>query len=365
MNKQNQSKNSRKVQFNLGSNYSDIYAKKKSITKQNHKNSNDSILTNTSKSSQEDRELGEEILLLTQVKSMNNSNMTYKYAVLTNLKLRLYNSKSNYLLDKENPYKAFKLQEYNFEINNSILSIQRKEDNIKKTLTKNIYIEKYEFSNKIIAKNWKEKLSETIKILKLDDDAKNNFERNKSLKNTDNHPFNKEKKEINGDKEVKIDEKANNEDYTDKNYVDVSKSNSQSDSSNIKEEEDKNKKDYSDNEKYNTIEKDNGSKNESNKVRDIKGNNNKPSFRCLLKEEINKVEKELFNNNTNDIDIIVSDEKANNNKKSEKKLSYQTPSFSNSIKNKITFGKQTGLFYFPKKFFRNQLRIFIFFTCGN
>ena len=346
MNKQNQNKNSRKVQFNLGSNYSDIYAKKKSITKQN-KNSNDSILTNTSKSSQNDREHGEEILLLTQVKSMNNSNMTYKYAVLTNLKLCLYNSKSNYLLDKENPYKVFKLQEYDFEINNNILSIQRKEDNIKKTITKNIYIEKYEFSNKIIAKNWNITLSETIKILKLGDEDKNNIDINKSLKNADNHPLNKEKNEINGEKKVKIDEKTNNEDYNDKNYADVSKSNSQSDTSNIKEEEDKNKKD-SDNEKYNTIEKDNGDKNESNKMRDIKGNNTKPPFRCLLKEEIKKVEKELFNNNANDIDIKVSDKKTNNNEKSEKKLSYQTPSFSNSIKNKITFGKQADLNFFRK-----------------
>ena len=308
-----QYKNSRRIQFNLGNNYSDLYVKKKSISKLN-KNSNNTALTNTSISSQNEKENDEKILLSTGVKSKKRFTTTNKYAVLTCLKLCFYNSKDNYLLDKENKenlYKVFNLKEFSFEISNNTLIIQRKEDNNRKNDTKNLCVEKYEFNSPKTANKWYETILENINLINMNN-TKKNIEKNKYLKNHEEYSFNKNEIEKNGDDEPntntndKENNKLNNINKNNNNcvnnvkiYSEISESNYQSNISYIKEEEDENNKD-SDNEKDNGNDNVDIKENEKNIISNdvnLKEINSKPSFRCLLKKVIKKVEKELFNNN--------------------------------------------------------------------
>ena len=351
MSKRDQYKNSRRSQLNIGNNYSDIYAKKKSIPKDNK---NNTTLTHNSISSQNEKEQEEKILLLTQLKPLNGLSTTNKYAALTNLKLCLYISKAMYLFDKENPYKVFKLKEYNFEINNNILLIQRKEHKAKTTEKINKSIEKYEISNKETASKWHETLLKICDILSLDSTKNNNDEKETLKKSDDDYSANKEMNEKIEDNKAYENENENNKDYNE-----TSKSNYQSDISYIREEEEENNKD-SDNEKDNIkIKKEKGSKNKSNNLNDKKEIKIKPSFRCLLKEEINKVEKELFNNNASDIKNKISDKEPNKNSICDKKFNYLLPSVNNSNKNIYSFGKQSNLnsFHHKNSIIENKLKI--------
>ena len=350
-------------------------------------------------------EKNEQVLLLSDVIEKNSFNIEKRFAVLTNLRLLIYYSKKIYLSDIQKPNEIFKLIDYSFENEYTFLLIKKKENNNNEI--KYITVKVYEFPNLKISKKWCELINYSLKNIENNNkyityscnnilfDELSNF-------NKDYYSYNQNKVKYNNNSIKNIKEK-NTEEYNkdnkgrnliilndnkNKQFNELTDSNSESDNIYIKEkseenydniystisEIDSNKENKEVNEeiKENNIKdifdkENNNDKNkiidkktktnitknqtltsantyeqfEEKNVKDKKEINTKPSFRCLLREEINKIENELFNNNN------IKEEK--NDKSLENKNIVLLPMVENNIRNIYSFGKQEKLNSFHLK----------------
>lgn len=363
---------SKKVKFNLGINYSELYAKKKSLIKQNINSNNTTSLTNTSISSQNGKTISkskEKILLLSQVKDKTKLNSN-RYAVLSNLSIYIYYSKDNYLLDKDNYEKVFKLKDYKFEIENKVLLIKQKEEHKNDSIY--MTVKKYEFLNTQTAIKWLYLIMESLSEIGvkrnnyyIEYDIKNNIQIQKLNKYSGEDSFNQsiiENNTINKSIRNIIKEKSINKindsfkdiyqehQGEDKNKKNIEIAESIYDNNNEIKEEDEtiNEKDseVENDEIKDKINEDNFKVNDEKYKKEI---NTKPSFRCLLKEEIYKKKTE---ENDNHIELqrkISENEKMQsiNNKNGN---NIMLSGVNSKNKNIYSFGKPTDFNSFhPKK----------------
>ena len=347
--------NTKKVKFTKGSTYSELYAKKISTIKQSI-SPNNTILTNSSISSQNEiintERQNENILLLSQVKSIDKYNSEDKFAILTNLKIYIYNSKDYFLSKNENPDKIFDLNENKFEVEKKLLKIIKKENN--KEGTKHLIEKIYEFPNLETAIKWWATIISSIKDYTLKDNSiviekdNNNSEIKGLIENNNEDTYNPNeiekyiikksirnivKEEINNNIEKNENKYLEEDKNKSKNYSIITESNYENNSFFIKDE--KNEitinKDNKDSEKKNEISNENEEENEEikdkmeeekngmNNKKHINIINTKPSFRYLLKEEINKTGTGKFSNNNINSNLTskISEEENNASEKSE------------------------------------------------
>ena len=407
------SKKSRKVKFNLNNNtltsFPDQEQNSTSISPNNISLIINSSLSRINKNIEIDTPKEKE-LLLSQVKSKNRFNTTSRFAVLTNIRLCIYYSKDNYIKDKQNPYKVFILNDHKFELEKKILIIKRISNNKNKYIT----VKKYEFNSLELAIKWWETIIASITWLdlkynqylkeyynkKIYEEVSENNSNNLSnhiqselrsdvtsefigdaIKDKNNEENTKDKNWNENNKNLNVDK--NRKSFEINNNINIENNKNQSEEQEItyneksklkiNKEEGNNKnliedadfeeninvnKSKFNNETYSSIYSklycnEDAEDDESNNDLQIK---NKPSFRFLLKEVINKIENELENNITNDnIDNSIDNhnninknkdmDKGNSLKDDElgKKYSYILSSVNNNNKNIYSFGKQSNL----------------------
>ena len=390
--------NTKKVKFAKDNTYSELYANKKTQIKQNL-NPSITILTNSYASNQKEiidieREK-EKILLLSQVKSKDtfNSENKNKFAVLTNINICIYNSKDDYLLEKENPEKIFKLNEYKFEVEKKLLIIIKKEE--KKEGIEYLIVKKYEFPNLETAIKWWATIISSIKDYTLKNNSilveydNNSYEIKELIENNNQDSYNPNeieksiikksirsivKEEINNNIDNINENKYLEEDGNhSKTHSIITESNSENNNLCIKEEKNEisinkdNKESDIENEISNEEEKEEikdkmeEDKNKTSHERHINIINTKPSFRCLLKEEINKVGIGQFNNNNlnNNLTSKISEELNKSNKNIENNSSHILSSVNNKNKNIYSFGKKNDFNSFKQKnsYIQNKIEI--------
>ena len=386
----------KEVKFTKGNTYSELYAKQKSTIKQNI-NPNISILTNSSISSQNEitniERQKEKILLSSQVQPIDNCNCNSenknKFAVLTNLKICIYNSKDSYFLNKENPDAIFNINEYKFEVEKKLLKIIKKEENkeeIKYTIEKI-----YEFPDLETAIKWWAIILSSIKDYTLKDNSiliehehdnntseikeliennnedscnPNEIEKNKIKKSISNIV----KEEINNNIEKNDNKYLEEDENKSKNYSIISESNYENNSFYIKEEKNEISninKDNNNSEIENDIINEEEKENIKEEIKDIMEEdknlisntkhiniiNSKPSFRCLLKEEINKAGTGQFKDDNININLTskISEEENKLSKNIENNSNHILSSVNNKNKNIYSFGKKNDFNSFKYK----------------
>ena len=160
--KENINHSSKKAKTIINNNFSNIYNHNNYSEIVNQKYPKSIILNNTILNRSNIIKKREIILLSSDIIDKNSFNKESKFAVLTNLRLLIYSTKTNYLLDMK-PNENFKLIEYIFENENKILLIKKKEKN--KNEIKYINVKKYEFPNIETAIQWWELIVASRKII--------------------------------------------------------------------------------------------------------------------------------------------------------------------------------------------------------
>ena len=388
---------SKKAKTITNNNFPNIYNLKKDeiVSQMYHKSI---TLTNNSILNQNKiiLEKNEQVLLLSDVVEKNTFNTEKRFLVLTNIRLLIYFSKKIYLSDIPKPNEIFKLIDYSFENEYAFLLMKKKENNNNEI--KNIIVKVYEFQNKEIAKKWCELINSSIKNIEKNIkyithsynnilfNELNNFNKvyysysqnkdennNNSIKNTQDtktEEYNKDNKSknlinLNDNKNKQYNELTdpNSKEKSDDNYeniyytiseIDSSKDNKETNGKiEVKENNIKNIFDkYNNNDKNKIIEKKiktyitkNQTLTSTNSYEQFEEINTKPSFRFLLREEINKIENELFNSN-------IKEEKSD--KSLENKNVILLPIVENNIRNIYSFGKQEKLNSFQNKISNND-----------
>ena len=315
------SKKEKKVNFNIGEN-----SHKKS---QKPESSKCSTLTDSiNKNVKDTHSHMEKTLLLTELKEKNRFKFTNRFSVLTNLRMILFYSKETYLLNMKNPYKIYELKDYNFELDKTLLIIKSKEEKESKEENVNVYI--YEFADEDISLRWYNSIISSIEKMNTkknenpkDNDYNSIKEENNELNESENqsynlHIYDEYEESINVDK-IKLNESK---------IVNGSENNEQNiKSSNIKK---------------------------INSEKDKKEIITKPSFRFLLKEEINKIGNKETEYNLNTKENDFEEEKSINSKKNNNKV---LSSVNSNNKNIYSFGKKNDFFSFHSKLDNLQSKI--------
>ena len=316
-------KKENKVTFNLDN----ISSHKKS---QKPESSKCSTLTDTISKNKKDSHM-EKTILLTELKEKNRFKFTNRFSVLTNLRMLIFYSKEIYLLNMKNPYKIFNLKEYEYEIDNKLLLIKSKEENEnkEKLATTNIY----EFSDEDILHKWYNSIISSIDKMneKSNDFSKDNYyesikEENNEINESDNQSFNihidEYEETINEKEKIKLKESK----IIDVSEIDRNNEKHMESGSPIKS---KNKKINSGNDKKDII--------------------TKPSFRFLVKEEINKIENNENRYNFETKEKCIEEEKNCNYQLLKKGSNILSSANSNNKNNIYSFGKKADFHSFHSK----------------